>query len=135
MAFRKISRKSLLLGCSDPGAGDGCDPRYDRDGQQERPEGPRKLLQLCGQVARTLEGVLATCGDEVLRDLVVVSVVPAPSSARLLVSVGLAPSAPPRPVELIEEHLQRAAGLLRCEVAGSVTRRRAPDLVFRVATR
>ena len=31
------------------------------------------------------------------------------------------------------EHLQRASGHLRCEVAAAVTRKRAPLLVYRLA--
>jgi hypothetical protein len=34
---------------------------------------------------------------------------------------------------MVLEHLQRASGHLRCEVASAVTRRRAPLLVYRVA--
>jgi hypothetical protein len=45
----------------------------------------RKDLQLCRQVAETLQLVLGDCGDDVLRDLHVVRVVPAPDASQLLV--------------------------------------------------
>jgi ribosome-binding factor A len=132
MTSKRIRRKDLLSGCSEVGAGDGLDPRLEgREGAE--PAGDRKQRQLCGQVARTLASLFAgECGDDVLRDLLVQSVVPAPSSARLLVTVALAPTAPPIPAEKIGEALERARGLLRSEVAAAIVRRRAPDLVFRI---
>lgn len=48
----------------------------------------RKTLQLCSQVADTLNYVLSgDCGDELLQNLQVASVVPAPNSSQLLVTV------------------------------------------------
>ena len=57
----------------------------------------RKDLQLCRQVADTLQLALGDCGDDVLRDLHVVRVVPAPDASQLLVIVGSAPGAHPPP--------------------------------------
>jgi ribosome-binding factor A len=116
-----------------PGPGDGLDPRLEHRGG-----GPgkvaRKTLQLCGQVARTIEVVLAEQPDDTLRDLHVVSVVPAPDESRLLVTVGpLTPSAPFDPVAVMA-HLQAASAHLRAEVAAAITRRRAPGLAFQVTT-
>jgi ribosome-binding factor A len=129
---RKITRKDLLSGCAQPGAEDGLDPRYDRQGG-DQPIGSRKALQLCRQVARTLEGVLlGECNDEVLRDLIVESVVPAPHSGRLLVTVSLSPSAPYVAPEVILERLHGSQGLLRTEVAAAIHRRKAPDLLYQV---
>ena len=88
----------------------------------------RKALQLCRQVAEALHWALGGCGDAVLHALRVVSVEPAPNAVRLLVTVeadGVAPVA-------ALEHLRRAAGLLRSEVAAGINRRRAPELTFRV---
>jgi ribosome-binding factor A len=132
MAFRKVSRKDLLSACAEPGPGDGQDPRFDAPGAPKVHN--RKALQLCGQVARTLAEVLAgECADAVLRDLVVESVVPAPNSSRLLVTVTLAPTAQDSDPSRAAEHLERARGRLRTEVAAAIHRRRAPDLMFRVA--
>ena len=48
----------------------------------------RKAKQLCRQVAETLDLVLSgDCRDELLQSLHVISVVPAPNSSRLLVTV------------------------------------------------
>jgi ribosome-binding factor A len=128
MTSRKISRRDLLASCDQPGPEDGRDPRRDRrEGSGKVPN--RKALQLCAQVARTLANVLAECADDVLRDLVVQSVVPAPNASRLLVTVAPAAVEP----ELLAEHLSRARGKLRTEVAAGINRRRMPDLVFRVA--
>jgi ribosome-binding factor A len=127
---RRIARKDILSAAADVGPEDGLDPRLERRGQDGRPLG-RKTLQLCGQVARTLRGVLPGCGDDVLRDLDVVAVTPA-GSGRLLVTVGKTPSAAPVDEGLILDRLARAHGWLRNEVASAVNRRKAPDLVFRV---
>src|SRR6516162_7232294 len=108
MTSRKISRRTLLSSCAELGAEDGRDPRLDRrDGSGK--VGNRKALQLCSQVARTLMGVLAECGDDVLRDLVIESVTPAPNSSRLLVTVR---RTVPIDAALVLERLQRARARL-----------------------
>ncbi len=98
-----------------------------------RPTG-HKAWQLCRQVAVTLDEVLAECGDGVLRGLRVVSVVPFPDASRLLVTLT---SIDDRPGGVIGagsvlEHIEHAAGHLRCEVASAVTRKRAPVLVYQL---
>ena len=128
MPSRKISRRELLSSCAELGAGDGCDPRFDRrEGSSKVPN--RKALQLCAQVARTLMDVFADCGDDVLRDLRIESVTPAPTAARLLVTV-----LPAVAIEtaVVLERLERARGKLRGEAVAAIHRRRAPDLLFRV---
>lgn len=115
--------------CDQLGPEDGIDPRY----QRRLPEGRaihRKTLQLCGQVKRTVAEVLASCGDDVLRDLEVVQVSPAAGGGRLLVTVQPAVSASTADPALIERHLCRAAGRVRTEVTALLHRRRAPELVF-----
>jgi ribosome-binding factor A len=128
MPSRKISRTDLLSACDEIGPQDGQDPRYDR------PEEPakvpnRKALLLCGQVQQTLAEVLASCADDVLRDLMVESVVPFPTSVRLLLTVR-------KPTDgdaaTVSAHLEGARGLLRGELASAIHRRKTPDLVFRV---
>ena len=89
----------------------------------------RKALQLSGQIARTLSLVLAECGDDVLRELAVESVQPAPTSARLLVTL----SAPESTDEAtVLRRVERAGGLLRREVAAAINRRKTPELTFRL---
>src|SRR5262249_40317508 len=89
----------------------------------------RKALQLCGEVARTLNLVFAECGDDLLRELTVVSVQPAPNSSRLLVTVCRTTA---DPTEVLGR-LQGAHGLLRSEIAAAINRRKTPELTFRVA--
>lgn len=94
------------------------------------PRVDRKALQLCAQVAETLEQVFAEQEDDALRDLHVESVDPAPDSSHLLVTVRpLAQQADPI---AIMGRLNEASVDLRLEMAGAITRRRVPALTFRV---
>lgn len=77
--------------------------------------------------------ILPCLADEVLRNLTVVSVEPAPHSGRLLVTVAGPSPADATDQHAVSEHLARAAGLLRSEVASAVHRRKAPELVFHVS--
>jgi ribosome-binding factor A len=95
----------------------------------------RKACQLCRQVAETLDEVLADCGDGVLRALRVATVVPFPNASRLLVTVApvdgrLTPDVGPK---VVLDHLEKASGHLRHEVAAAVTRKRAPLMLYRLA--
>ncbi len=124
-----------------PGSEEGCArhsrsrlPAGARQRQAECHGGTdRKALQLCHQVAVTLQEVLADCGDAVLQALRVVVVQPAPDASRLLVTV--APETPPEESldpNRVQERLAHAAGHLRSEVASAITRKRAPVLIYRV---
>jgi ribosome-binding factor A len=131
MTSRKRSIKKMLQSCDALGPGDGADPRYDKHGRSSRASN-RKALQLCAQVARTLQSVLAgEVGDDLLRDLVVESVVPAPNSGRLLVTLSRADSGAASAEEVMRR-LSRALGLLRGQVAAAITRRKTPELTFRL---
>jgi len=90
----------------------------------------RKTLQLCGQVSDTLNLTLAgDSGDDVLSELQVISVVPAPDASQLLVV--LAPTLVGGPDEKqVITALAEASVRLRAEVASAITRRRAPKLLF-----
>ncbi len=98
--------------------------------RDQRPS--RKTLQLCSQVAETLSMVLAEMPDDVLRDLMVEEVLPAPDASQLLVVLRPAPSAvlfdPIRALEV----LQATAQDIRMEVASAIHRRRVPTLLYRV---
>ena len=135
MKRQKPSRKDLLYACDEIRPDDGVDPRYFfRERSEKKPN--RKALQLCGEVARTLGHALAwEVGDDLLRQLQVESVIPAPDSARLLVTVSLAAAPGTLLPEQIIERLQRATGKLRAEVAAAIYRRRVPELAFRVGLR
>ena len=92
----------------------------------------RKAKQLCRQVADTLDLVLGDCHDERLQALHVLSVVPAPNSSRLLVTVSVdLPSAEFDRQEILEL-LDQQTGRLRGEVAASINRKRVPALAFHV---
>lgn len=114
----------------------------------------RKLAQLCQQAREALTYAFATSTDEVLRELSVASVMPAPDSTRLMVTVYI--SSPvtievvagaseldqellldrqiERDRDMVLGCLQRARGYLRSEVAASINRKRAPELAFTLAS-
>src|SRR5262245_29790635 len=128
---KRVHRDQRPL-CSAPGPEDGIDPRLPIRGTSPR-RGGRKTLQLCSQVAETLSSVLAgECGDEVLRDLTVVEVMPAPDERQLLVTLAPAVSAAPVEAATVLEHLHNHAGQLRSEVARAIHRKRAPELIYRL---
>jgi ribosome-binding factor A len=122
----------MLTACSEIGPDDGTDPRDWTKDCSRRPPG-RKALQLCRQAAEALRAALAGCHDEVLSGLAVVGVVPAPHAGRLLATVAAEPSAAEHDAAEVLARLGRATGWLRTEVAAAVHRRKAPELVFRVA--
>ncbi len=133
MHRRKISRRAILSASAEAGPGDGLDPRFDRPEEAGKVKN-RKALQLCGQVAETLALVLADSGDAVLQNLLVRSVVPWPTSVRVLVTVA------PAVADGFDggaalARLETAKVRLRREVAAAVHRRKVPDLLFRIATR
>jgi ribosome-binding factor A len=135
MGPRKVLRRDVLRSCAEAGPGDGLDPRYDRPDEPPKVAN-RKALQLCGQVADTLTLVLAgNSADDLLRDLVVEAVVPAPNASRLLVTVSPSLAAADADLDAIRLHLDRARGRLRGEIATAIHRRRVPDLTFRVVRR
>jgi ribosome-binding factor A len=89
-----------------------------------------KDLQVCRQVFDALSYALADLEDPLIDDLVLVSVDPAPSAAR--VQVTLAPSRAGIDPDAALERLAALAPELRSEVAAEITRRRVPELVFRI---
>jgi ribosome-binding factor A len=89
-----------------------------------------KDLQVCRQVFDALTYALADLDDPVIDELVLASVTPAPSAARVLVT--LVPSREGLDFDAALLRLHDAAPELREEVAAEVSRRRVPELVFRV---
>ena len=93
-----------------------------------------KDLRLCGQVAKALNYALAgECDDDILRDLYVESVLPAPDSSRMLVTV--MPNSLPATSAEILERLHLHMNTLMLEVAAAIHRRKAPQLKFNVLSR
>jgi len=105
----------------------------------ERSRGGRrhhKDLQLCRQVFDALTYALAELDDPQIEELVLASVVPAPTAARMLVT--LVPTREDLSPEAIDDVLAciaDCAGELREDVAAEITRQRVPELVFRIARR
>jgi ribosome-binding factor A len=86
---------------------------------------------LCRQVQKALHTALeGECGDELLQQLSVVSVESGADSSFLEVRVELPPDRGSREVLA---HLENARGLLRSLVAQAISRKKVPDLVFRIA--
>ncbi len=109
---------------------DGSDPKEFHGKPWNAPkQASRKGQQLCGQVKDVLNTVLPACADIVLQGLAVIGVEPAPHTGRLLVLVSS-----PADVErnTVIQALVRAVGYLRAEVAATISRRHAPELVFEV---
>jgi ribosome-binding factor A len=105
----------------------------------ERDRGGRrhhKDLQLCRQVFDALTYALAELDDPTVAELMLASVVPAPTAARVLVTLvaareDLAADSAAAALACIAE----VADELREEVAAEITRQRVPELVFRIASR
>lgn len=97
---------------------------------QERGHRGHKDLQVCRQVFDALTYALAEFDDPVIGDLMLVSVTPAPSAAR--VQVNLVPARAGVDREAAVARLAAVAAELRTEVAAELTRRRVPELVFYV---
>jgi ribosome-binding factor A len=119
---------------AEAGSEDGSDPKrfHDRRSWNDPRRPGRKARQLCGQVADALRVILPGLADEVLQNLTVVAVEPAPHTGRLLVTVaGFVPT-DVTDRDTAAEHLAHATGRIRSEVASAVHRRKAPELVFAV---
>jgi ribosome-binding factor A len=100
----------------------------ERGSHREKPD--HKTMQLCRQAHRALSLALAgECNDDVLRELMVDSVAPAPDPTRLLVRV-LIPGALNVALAEILVRLDRATPILRRAVAQAIVRKRAPELSF-----
>jgi ribosome-binding factor A len=137
MSSRKSRGRKLPPLSGDLHSDDGVDPREFFGGSSRKPD-RRKGLQLCAQVARTLDLVLSGgCGDPILGDLQVVSVTVnqtrgASGSGCLLVTLEMRGAASPERVQEALGRLAQARGMLRSEVAASISRKRVPELTFRV---
>jgi ribosome-binding factor A len=117
--------------CGELHEDDGIDPAEFYRQQSRPPRGDaRKVQQLCRQVAEALAMALAGNGDDVLRDLRVVDVRPAPDSTQLLVLVAPAIGSATFAASDVLTRLNEAGGWLRSEAARAITRKRAPKLLF-----
>jgi len=92
-----------------------------------------KDLQLCRQVFDALTYALAELDDPLIDELVLASVVPAPSSSRMQVT--LVPSREGLDAEAALVRVHEVIEDLREEVAAEITRKYVPELVFRIGHR
>lgn len=125
----KPARRDASLPCDAVGPDDLIDPKLlFRPSPHRRDD--RGARRLCSQVRDALTYALAgSCRDEVLQSLHVADVEPAPDASRLAVTLV---AADPAQTGAARARIALVAALLREEVAASVHRRRAPELVFRV---
>lgn len=130
MKRRQPSKRDLAAFCAKVESEDGTDPKHFFRRHTIRKKDNRKAMQLCSQVADVLNQVLSgECGDEVLNQLQVVSVVPVADGSELVVYV--APAFVDGPTECLAlSRLAAACSMLRAEVAAAITRRRVPKLRF-----
>jgi len=103
--------------------------RHDAGGSKRH----HKDLQLCRQVFDALTYALAELDDALIDELALASVVPAPSSARVLVT--LVATRDDIDPDVALDRVRELADELREEVAAEVTRKRVPELVFRIGRR
>jgi hypothetical protein len=95
-----------------------------------------KDLQLCRQVFDALTYALAEIDDPQIEDLALASVVPAPNSSRVLVTLVAAREDLGGDANVAAlARIDASADELREEVAAEITRQRVPELVFRIASR
>jgi ribosome-binding factor A len=89
-----------------------------------------KDLQVCRQVFDALTYALAELDDPMIEVLSLAAVTPAPSSARVMIT--LVPSRDGIDAAAALERLRGVMPALRAEVASELTRKRVPELVFRI---
>lgn len=102
---------------------------YETRGHSRR---DRKVAQLCREIEQLLSMVFAGHEDELLNDLMVDSVIPAPDASHLLVTVYYAGTDEVADAKAIISRLNEERTALRTEVAQAVNRRKAPDISFRL---
>ncbi|HEX4142196.1 MAG TPA: hypothetical protein VHY91_01490 [Pirellulales bacterium] len=130
MNRKRASNKRMQSLCGEIHPDDGIDPtEFFRKGRKPN-SSHRKAQQLCHQVADTLSLVFSGELGQELRDLRIVAVTPAPDASQLLVLVAPALATDRVDPDAVAASLAAAAGRLRAEVAGAITRRRAPKLLF-----
>ena len=131
MTSRQQRLKEMASLCAEVGPEDGVDPRTIVHKQARQPT-HRKTYQVCKQVEKTLNLVLA--GESVeplLHEIIVSAVEPAPDSSHLLVIVEPNSMAVSLDENDVLAALQRATGRLRAAIATAINRKRTPQISFR----
>ncbi|HVU87972.1 MAG TPA: hypothetical protein VHD36_11675 [Pirellulales bacterium] len=130
MKRKRASKSAFDIHCGEIHADDGVDPAEFFRPSHRRNSDRRKAQQLCHQVADTLNLVLSGEFGEELGDLRVAEVRPAPDTTQLLVLLTPVVASAIVDRQVVANRLAAAAGRLRSEVAASITRKRAPRLLF-----
>jgi len=95
-----------------------------------------KTMSLCKLVRRIVQTALTgEVADEILQDLAVLEVQPAPNAGRLMVVLMQGRLTADTSLDDIHARLDRVQGLLRSEIAQSTARKRTPELAFMVMRR
>jgi len=130
--FRRVKS---LEGAAEAREGDGLDPKYearkkDRGGDQERRD--HAAERLARRLEDTMGLAISLPAIEGLEDFAIAEVRHGGRGNCFAVRVYcLDPTLRYDPAE-IRERLKLARGRLRADIAGSITRKRVPDLVFEV---
>ena len=133
MAHDERQRERLRALCGELQDDDGVNPREFFHPIRKRDNAHRKSKQLCRQVQKTLDLIFSgETRDELLGDLRIVSVTSSQDSSALLVTVVADVPLERFDRTQIEARLAKMSGRLRSEVAGTITRKRTPLLVFHV---
>jgi ribosome-binding factor A len=107
------------------------DDPYAEPGKGRRRWADHKTLRLCRQVREALQiGLAGECGDELLQQVFIASVGPGADPSKLEVSVALPSEVSPADALA---RLEKARGLLRSLAAEAISRKKVPDLVFRLS--
>lgn len=109
--------------------------RVDASPRQQDGPGPfepdARSLALCAQAHRALEYAIAgECRDRVLRELVLMDVVPEMTDRRLRVWLLIPADAETQDRDDIARRLTGARGFFRAAVAEAIHRKRTPELCF-----
>lgn len=134
MTLNKRTRDEMRALCGEIHEDDGVDHREYFKSRKPRDKKCRKAMQLCHQVKVTLDLLLSgEFNDELLHNLQVISVTPAPDDTQLAVLLKADLPAEQIDTQKILARLATVTGLLRSEVASAITRKRAPKLMFHLA--
>ena len=128
---RNFDRKKALKNCGTINEDDLIDPRDYFKPQRNESRNQVKTQQLCRQVEQTLEMVINDCDpDSMVASMRVSAVIPAPDCSRMLVTLIVDIALEQFDMNQAMEDLVEQKSRLRSEVARSISRKRAPLLIY-----
>ncbi|MDC0311795.1 hypothetical protein OAM04_01080 [bacterium] len=132
------NENEMLEHCDELFVDDGISPqelekrKQSAIGKQSRGKPNHHSRQLCNQIYHAIDEVITCdCGDPVLDDLRAVWVRPVCKSSTLEVML-TTPETDVNQIDKMHEALKNVSEILRSAVAGSITRKRVPQLTFRI---